>query len=121
MFIGEHDRYCDKGRIHIPPRYLLEAQNDFLYTNCHDSSRALEFYPRKTLDEVARMPPVERRLSNELWKLIAPSIFECHADNRGRITLPSSIVLRTFGELSFKAVLIGYVNSFELWRKVDWY
>lgn len=126
MFRGVNGINIDaKGRIVMPTRYrerLTQEGNGNIILTIDTEERCLLLYPLSSWEEIeeklASLPsfnPAARRIQ----RLLIGHATEIEMDSLGRILLPT--LLREFGALNKKAVLIGQGKKFELWDEDHWH
>ncbi|MCL1142896.1 division/cell wall cluster transcriptional repressor MraZ [Shewanella gaetbuli] len=125
MFRGASAINMDaKGRIAMPARYrdaLRNGHDGTLIITVDINSPCLLIYPlhewesiEAKLLKLSDIDPVERSLKRKLLGYAQ----ECELDGHGRIVVPA--VLRNFANLEKKAMLVGFLNKFELWEEGTW-
>ena len=112
-----------KGRVAMPARYrqsLLDVCGGQLVITAN-FQRCLLLYPMPTWLELERkllvLPDVHAQ-SAGLKRLLVGHATEVEMDKQGRMLLPP--VLRDYAQLSREAMLVGRIDSFELWDEAAW-
>lgn len=112
-----------KGRVAMPARYrqsLLDVCGGQLVITAN-FERCLLLYPLPTWLEKERelinLPDTHSQ-SAGLKRLLVGHATEVEMDKQGRLLLPP--VLRDYAQLNREAMLVGRINSFELWDEAAW-
>ena len=112
-----------KGRVAMPARYrqsLLDTSGGQMVITANPS-HCLLLYPLPAWLELEqklmKLPDVDKQ-SVGLKRLLVGHATEVEMDKQGRLLLPP--VLRDFAQLTREAMLVGRINSFELWDEAAW-
>jgi MraZ protein len=112
-----------KGRMAMPSRYrdrLLEGCGGRLVVTV-DRDHCLLVYPLPEWEiieaKLVELPALNKQ-ARLLQRLLIGHATECEMDGQGRILLPT--MLREFGSLTKKIVLIGQGKKFEIWDEDTW-
>lgn len=116
-------RLDSKGRLRIPTKFREVLQKSYtdalivsIFGNC------LVAYPPEVWEE-----EIESRVRNfsqvdpehrDFKRIFISAAEECEFDNQGRILLPP--FLRESANLEQEVVLVGMLESFEIWGKSAW-
>ena len=119
MFRGVSNLSLDaKGRLAMPSRYRDDLQS-FCASRLVitiDSDRCLLLYPEPNWKEferrLERLPTINPTV-RKLQRLYVGHAHDTTMDAQGRIQLPPE--LRDFAGLEKRVVLLGQINTFELW------
>lgn len=125
MFRGANKVTLDsKGRLAMPTRHrelIAERSGGRLIATVHRTDKCLLIYLLPEWEEVERkikqlpsMHPATQRLK----RLMIGHASDLELDAHGRLLLPPK--LREYAGLSRQAVLIGQINSLELWDEALW-
>jgi len=125
VFRGVNALHLDtKGRMAMPTRYrdvLRERADGKLVITIDTDDRCLLIYPlpeweviERKLDALPALNPQARRLQ----RLLLGHASEAEMDGNGRILVPP--LLRQYGGLEKRTVLIGQGKKFELWDEGHW-
>lgn len=125
MFRGINSATLDaKGRMALPVRFREAVQNDGLaqvVVTIDMREKCLLLYPlpewetvQHKLEALSNIGDKARRLQ----RLLIGHATDIEVDTQGRILLPA--MLRDFGELEKKLVLVGQGNKIEIWNADRW-
>lgn len=125
MFRGINALHIDgKGRLAIPTRYrevLGSDANNELVLTIDTEETCLLLYPLKQWlvieEKIQRLPsfdPIARRIQ----RLLIGHATDVALDGAGRLLLPQ--VLRDYGKLEKRVLMIGQGAKFELWSEQLW-
>ncbi len=113
-----------KGRMAIPTRYreqLRENGDRQLVITVDPVDRCLLLYPYPEWEiierKLVRLPALNKQ-TRKLQRLLLGHATETEMDNNGRILLPP--LLREYGQLEKRVMLVGQGNKFELWDERIW-
>jgi MraZ protein len=111
-----------KGRIIIPSRFrdvIRVGGNDAIMVTCRD--KGLVAY---TLSEWQKIESkiLDRSNKNDhmrrFLRVFVGNAHECQFDKQNRVLIPPS--QRSYAELVKEIVLVGVLDHFEIWSKVNW-
>ncbi len=113
-----------KGRMAIPTRYreqLQENGDGQLVITGDPVDRCLLLYPYPEWEvierKLVRLPALNKQ-TRKLQRLLLGHATEVEMDGNGRILLPP--LLREYGRLEKRVMLVGQGNKFELWDERCW-
>jgi MraZ protein len=112
-----------KGRLRIPTKFrevLRQHYTDALIVSILGG--CLVAYPPEVWEErieskVENFSPVDPQ-QREFMRYFISSAEECAFDNQGRILIPP--LLRTRAKVGQEVILVGLLNSFEIWDVKAW-
>ena len=125
MFRGINTATIDgKGRMAVPARFreavLLDSSGELVVT-IDMRERCLLMYPlsqwevvQDKLERLSNIGPQARLLQ----RLLIGHATDLNLDAQGRLLVPS--ILREYGEISKKVVLVGQGNKIEIWSDEHW-
>ena len=125
MFRGINTATIDgKGRMAVPARFrevvLLDSSGELVVT-IDMRERCLLMYPlsqwevvQDKLERLSNIGPQARLLQ----RLLIGHATDLNLDAQGRLLVPS--ILREYGEISKKVVLVGQGNKIEIWSDAHW-
>lgn len=113
-----------KGRLAVPARHrdtLLEHYEGRIVITINPESRCLWLYPLDVWqgieDKLIRLPSMPEG-NQRLKRLLIGYATDCEVDGNGRVLVPP--LLREFGELNKRVMLVGQGNKFEIWDEAHW-
>lgn len=113
-----------KGRLAVPARYrdtLLEHYEGRIVITINPERRCLWLYPldvwQDIEDKLIRLPSMPEG-NQRLKRLLIGYATDCEVDGNGRVLVPP--LLREFGELNKRVMLVGQGNKFEIWDEAQW-
>lgn len=120
MFIGEYRHTFDtKNRVSLPSKFRKAIGTSVIITKGLDS--CLFVYSKtawkKEAEKIARHA-TGNAAGRGLARLILSGAFETDVDSAGRVLVPD--YLRTFANLSDKAVIAGVSERIEIWNEKTW-
>jgi len=120
MFFGTYTpRLDDKGRIFLPAKFRDELSEGLVVTRGQErclSVRSMEEFERLT-ERLKDAPPTNKGARDYVRMLFAGASDEI-PDKQGRITIPT--MLRDYASLSKDCVVIGAMNTIEIWDASSW-
>ena len=123
MFRGSSNHTIDpKGRVIIPARFkdILRASSmDGVMVSTMD--RCLVAYPFEEWQQIeARIMALAEKSDSmrRFRRVFIGGAFECSCDKQGRILIPPT--LRQYAELEKEIVLVGVLDHFEVWSRLNW-
>ncbi|MEP5232552.1 MAG: division/cell wall cluster transcriptional repressor MraZ [Alloalcanivorax sp.] len=125
MFTGSAALNLDaKGRLTMPTRYrasLIDTCGGQLVLTLHPFDDCLALYPRAEFMDTAKKLS-EQRDSNpqvrQLKRRFLGQAAEIEMDSNGRLLVPPE--LRAAVSLKKRAMLIGQMHRFEIWKEESW-
>lgn len=120
MFLGEYLHTFDaKNRISLPSKFRKQLGHTVVVTRGLD--HCLYVYARKEWEKEAARYSAHINGSaakRGLARLFLAGSFESDVDTAGRILVPEH--LKTFANLSVKAVIAGVADRVEVWEEEAW-
>lgn len=120
MFIGEYQHSLDdKGRLAVPAKFRALLKSGAVVTKGLDN--CLFLYPKKEWQKIAAKLaslPISQSNSRAFSRHMLAGAMEVDFDVQGRIVLPE--YLRSFANLSKKAIIAGLFDRLEIWDEVAW-
>ena len=125
MFRGIHSVNMDsKGRMAVPARFrelLLESCAGKLVVTIDPVERCLALYPLPRWEEIQsqieKLPTLNPQ-AKRMQRLFIGHACDCELDANGRFLLPS--MLRSYGDLEKKLILLGQGQKIEIWSESNW-
>ena len=125
MFRGINSATLDsKGRMALPARFresLQVSAEGKIVVTIDMRERCLLLYPLPEWEVVQRKLESLSNISEQarrLQRLLIGHATDIDVDGQGRILLP--VMLRDFGSLAKKLVLVGQGNKVEIWSSEHW-
>ncbi len=114
----------NKGRLAVPSRYRelisVQAENSLVIT-LNPLDRSLWLYPLPEWDviedKLASLSDFDKQ-SRRTKQMMRGYATDCQLDSQGRILIPKE--LRSYSDLTKKAVILGQGNKFEIWNEKAW-
>ncbi len=120
MFLGEYVHTIDdKGRLTVPAKFRADLSTGLVVTRGMDP--CLVIYPMDAWRELTRQVgelPVTDRTARDFRRLVYASATDTVPDGQGRIIIPQ--VLRKYGGLDGRAVVVGCDTYIEVWSPEAW-
>lgn len=114
----------NKGRLAVPSRYRelisVQAENSLVIT-LNPLDRSLWLYPLPEWDviegKLASLSDFDKQ-SRRTKQMMRGYATDCQLDSQGRILIPKE--LRSYADLTKRAVILGQGNKFEIWNEKAW-
>ncbi len=120
MFLGEYLHTFDaKNRISLPARFRSKLGRTVVVARGLD--HCLYIFARKSWEKEAARYAAQvsgSAASRGLARLFLAGSFESDVDKAGRVLIPEN--LKSFANLSGKAVIAGVADRVELWEEGAW-
>ena len=121
MFRGQFEHAIDeKGRLSIPAKFreALRKEKTLVLTS---SDSYLTAYPLKewrAIEDRLRANPKFKREQRDFLRFVYSSAEDVAMDSQGRILVPQG--LRQRAGITREVVLIGMLDTIEIWDKARW-
>jgi MraZ protein len=121
MFRGQFEHAIDeKGRLSIPAKFreALRKEKTLVLTS---SDSFLTAYPLKewrAIEDRLRANPKFKREQRDFLRFVYSSAEDVAMDSQGRILVPQGI--RQRAGISREVVLIGMMDTIEIWDRARW-
>ena len=121
MFRGQFEHAIDeKGRLSIPAKFrdALRKEKTLVVTS---SDAFLTAYPLKewrALEDRLRANPKLKREQRDFLRFVYSSAEDVAMDSQGRILIPQG--LRQRAGISREVIIIGMMDTIEIWDKTRW-
>jgi MraZ protein len=120
MFLGEYKHSLDtKNRMAIPAKFRVQLGEGAIITRGLD--RCLFVFPKNEWETLAGKLinlPLAQADSRAFVRLMLSGASDVEFDSQGRILIPEH--LRSYADLSKKAVVTGLYNRLEVWDEGEW-
>lgn len=120
MLIGEYKHTIDdKNRISLPSKFRKEIGKKVVLTRGLDN--CLFLYPTREWEKVSQKLselPMGQADTRGFNRFMFAGAAELDVDSLGRILIPD--FLKSFAQLSIKAVFAGVGSRVELWNEESW-
>jgi MraZ protein len=121
MFRGQFEHAIDdKGRLSIPAKFreVLQEEKTLVLTSAESYLTAYPLTEWRALEERLRANPKFKREQRDFLRFVYSSAEDVGLDSQGRILIPQG--LRQRAGIAREVVIIGVMDTIEIWDKARW-
>ena len=121
MFRGQFEHAIDdKGRLSIPAKFreVLREEKTLVLTGSESFLTAYPLTEWRALEERLRANPKFKREQRDFLRFVYSSAEDVAMDSQGRVLIPQG--LRQRAGIGREVVIIGVMDTLEIWDKARW-
>ncbi|OGG45992.1 MAG: cell division/cell wall cluster transcriptional repressor MraZ [Candidatus Handelsmanbacteria bacterium RIFCSPLOWO2_12_FULL_64_10] len=120
MFLGEFEHAVDdRGRLAVPAKFRAGLADGMVVTR--GIEHCLIVWPMeewRVITDKLRQFPLMNADARRLLRLLLSGATDATPDRLGRILVPG--FLRQYADLTDTAVLVGVLDTIEIWSRANW-